>query len=191
MQKGNGGLLPNGSYAGRDLTGYDPRRCREWGDRGVPADLVAVCKDNPCQTTLVTTATDARRALQQGYAIYVCSDVGFGDLGNRTITRDADGYLQGQWPHCMCIAGYQGGKRPGFLIVNSWGSRWLAGHRAFADIPEGSFWADFAVVDRMLMQGDSFAVAGVEGFRLRKIDPADWIVSLPLPRRFDHAFLAP
>ena len=27
--------------------------------------------------------------------------------------------------------------------------------------------------------------------RRRTIDPADWIVSRPTPRRLDHAFLAP
>jgi hypothetical protein len=195
LQKGTGGLLPSGSYAGRELSGYDPRRCREWGNRGLPDDLVKACQENSCQTTLVTTAADARKALQQGYAIFVCSDVGFGAIGNQQITRDSDGFLRpnGQWMHCMCIAGYQGGKRPGFLIVNSWGSRWLAGPPGkFSDIPDGAFWADFTVVDRMLMQGDSYAVAGVEGFRRRKIDPSDWIVSLPFPnsRRLGHAFLA-
>jgi hypothetical protein len=191
LQKGTGGLLPENT---QNLTGYDPQRCRDWGNRGVAADLVKVCKENPCQTTLVTTAADARKALQQGYAIFVCSDVGFGTLGNQQIIRDADGFLrhQGTWPHCMCVAGYQGGKRPGFLIVNSWGSRWLAGPPGkFNDIPDGSFWADFAVVDRMLMQGDSYAVAGVEGFRRRKIDKSDWIVSLPTFQRLNHVFLAP
>jgi hypothetical protein len=187
LQKGTGGLLPNGV---RELTGYDPRRCREWGDRGLPNELVAACRDNPCQTTLVMTAADARRALQQGYAIFVCSNVGFGSLGNEPIRRDADGFLnpRGAWMHCMCIAGYQGGKRPGFLLVNSWGERWLG---RFSDIPPGSFWADVAVVDRMLVQGDSYAVAGVDGFRRRKIEPSDWIVSLPPARRFDHVLLAP
>jgi len=192
LQKGTGGLLPNGAYAGRELTGYDARRCREWGDRGLPNELLAVCKDNPCQTTLVTTAADARRALQQGYAIFVCSNVGFGAIGGQPITRDADGFLRprGVWMHCMCIAGYQGGKRPGFLLVNSWGNRWLSGPAGkFSDIPEGSFWADFDIVDRMMMQGDSYAVAGVDGFRRRKIDPSDWIVSLP--GRADHVFLSP
>lgn len=194
LQKGTGGLLPAGEYAGRALTGYDPRRCREWGDRGVPADLVPACRENPCQTTQVTSAIDARRALQQGYAVFVCSDVGFGDLGAEPIARDADGFLRprGVWPHCMAIAGYQGGTRKGFLIVNSWGPRWVGGPTGrFSDIPEGSFWADFGVVDRMLGQGDSFAVAGVEGFRRRKIEPADWIVSQPTSRRPDHVYLAP
>ncbi len=129
-----------------------------------------------------------------GYAIFVCSDVGFGDLGPGPITRDADGFLKprGVWPHCMCIAGYQGGTRKGFLIVNSWGDRWVAGPVGrFTDIPPGSFWADFATVDRMLKQGDSFAVAGVDGFRRRRIDPTDWTVFHSPPRRFDHALLLP
>jgi hypothetical protein len=191
LQKGTGGLLPLGTYGKLSLNGYDARRCRRWGDAGVPAELIATCRENPCQTTLVNSAADAHTALQQGYAIFVCSNVGFGDLGGEAITRDADGFLRprGEWAHCMCIAGYQGGRRPGFLIVNSWGSRWLAGPPGkFADIPDGAFWADFAVVDRMLKQGDSYAVAGVDGFRRRKIDPSDWIVSQPLPE-FRHVLL--
>ncbi len=194
LQKGTGGLLPKGSHGGQELSAYDPRRCREWGERGVPADLVTVCKDQPCQTTLVTSAADARMAIQQGYALFVCSDVGFGNVGGDAILRDAEGFLKprGTWYHCMCIAGYQGGKRPGFLVVNSWGSRWLGGPSGrFTDIPEGSFWADFTVVDHMVRQGDSYAVAGVDGFRKRKIEPKDWIVSQPQAWRNNHAFLAP
>jgi hypothetical protein len=124
----------------------------------------------------------------------VCSDVGFGDVGGDALIRDVEGYLKprGVWMHCMGIAGYQGGPRPGFLLVNSWGSRWLGGPPGrFTDIPEGAFWADFTVVDRMLRQGDSYAVAGVDGFRKRKIDPSDWIVSPSPNGRADHAFLVP
>lgn len=194
LRSGTGGLLPEGTHAGQALTGYDPRRCRAWGDRGVPAELLTACRQNPCETTLVPSAADARRALQQGYAVFVCSDVGFGEIGASPIRRDADGFLKprGPWLHCMCIAGYQGGSRPGFLVVNSWGDRWVAGPTGrFADIPAGSFWADLVVVDRMLRQGDSYAVAGVDGFRRRKIDPADWTVSQPVSRRLGHAFLLP
>jgi hypothetical protein len=194
LRQGAGGLLPEGTYVGKAVIGYDVSRCRSWGDRGVPAELLPACRDNPCETTLVTSAADARKALQQGYAIFVCSDVGFGDLGPGPISRDADGFLKarGVWPHCMCIAGYQGGPRKGFLIVNSWGDRWVAGPAGrFADVPGGSFWADFVTVDRMLKQGDSYAVAGVEGFRRRRIDSGDWTVFRSTQRRFDHAFLAP
>jgi hypothetical protein len=77
----------------------------------------------------------------------------------------------------MCIGGYQGGTRKGFLIINSWGSGWVRGPPGkFDDIPPGSFWADYAVVDRMLRQQDSYAVSDVSGFKRRKIVPDDWIV---------------
>ena len=171
-QKGVGGALPVGSFGE-----YSVSRCREWGNRGVPAEAVKVCKENPYQSTLVTSAEAARQAIQQGYAIYVCSDVGFGKT--QGAVRDADGFLspRGTWMHCMCIAGYQGGKRPGFLIVNSWGEGFVSGPTGrFTDIPPGSFWADSRVVDRMLKQNDSYAVADVEGFKRRRINPDDWIV---------------
>ncbi len=163
-----GGLLPTA-----DRGPYTVSRCRQWGDQGVPADLVAECQKNPCKTALVTSAEQARIALQQGYAIFVCSDQGF------TQTRDDEGFLRpsGQWLHSMCIAGYRGDARKGFLIINSWGANWVKGPTGkFADIPPGSFWADVATVDRMLKQEDSYAVSDVSGFPRRKLTPSDWTV---------------
>lgn len=190
LSKGVGGLLPTGENGQ-----YSASRCREWGNRGVPAALVAKCKENPCQTTLVTSAAAAKTAIQQGYAIFVCSDVGFGNLNGGPIPRDAAGFLKprGTWYHCMTIAGYQGGARPGFLIVNSWGERWVSGPIGkFADVPPGSFWADVSTVDRMLSQQDSYAVAGVEGFKRRKFEAPDWVVFQKKERMFEPLFaLAP
>lgn len=176
LKAGVGGLLPTGQHGN-----YSVSRCREWGNRGVPANLVPDCQANPCDTTLVTSANQAREALQQGYAIFVCSDQGF------TQVRDKDGFLRpsGTWMHCMCIAGYQGGQRKGFLIINSWGSGWVSGPTGrFDDIPPGSFWADVQTVDRMLKQGDSYAVSDVNGFKRRKILPDDWIVRQRVLRPF-------
>jgi hypothetical protein len=183
-RKGVGGALPIGSYGP-----YSVQRCRQWGDRGVPPDAVKLCQENPYTSTLVTSANAAREALQQGYAIFVCSDQGFANQ------RDQEGFLQprGKWMHCMCIAGYRG-DRKGFLIVNSWGERWVSGPTGkFQDIPPGSFWAEASVVDRMLRQSDSYAVTDVDGFRRRKINPDDWIVAQPRPfKEVDHVFaLAP
>lgn len=167
-QKGIGGALPVGNYGPYSVT-----RCREWGNRGVTGDALVKCKENPYQSTLVTSAEAARQAIQQGYAIFVCSDQGF------SMTRDSEGFLkpQGTWMHCMAICGYRGDARKGFLIVNSWGPDWVKGPTGkFADIPPGSFWADVTTVDRMLRQQDSYAVSDIEGFRRRKINPEDWIV---------------
>lgn len=190
LSKGVGGLLPIG-----DNGAYSVSRCREWGNRGVPASLVAKCKGNPCQTTLVTSAAAAKEAIKQGYAIFVCCDVGFGDLNGGPIPRDADGFLRpkGIWYHCQAITGYQGGARPGFLVTNSWGAGWVTGPVGkYADTPPGSYWVDASVADRMLSQQDSYAVAGVEGFRRRKLEESDWVVSAKKDVMFEPLFaLAP
>lgn len=187
-----GGALARGKYGNHDLTAYDVQRCKQWGTRGVPDELEPEARKHKAKCSLVASATEAKKALQQGYAIAVCSDQGFSN------TRDADGFAraQGSWAHCMAIIGYRADK-PGFLILNSWGSGWITGPKGkFEDTPDGSFWAAESTVDRMLKQGDSYAVANADGFRKRKIDPSDWVVQAQPPirprRNLDHVFaLAP
>jgi len=167
-----GGLLKRGVYGNLDLTGYNTNRCRLWGRTGVPNELEPLAKQNLCTASLVKSASEAKKALQSGYPIAVCSNVGYASQPN----RDADGFLKrsGRWAHCMCIIGYQGGTRPGFFIMNSWGENWVRGPLGKGDPPPGGFWADFASVDRMLEQGDSYAISNVKGFPKQKIDPSDW-----------------
>lgn len=168
-----GGIVGRKVYGKYDLSAYSVERCREWGNKGVPADLKPECLKNLCKYALVKSAEEARKALQQGYPIAVCSNQGF------STQRDSEGFLrpQGQWAHCMFIAGYRGGERKGFLIVNSWGSDWVTGPKgSYADIPDGSFWADVATVNRMMKQEDSYAISGVGGFVREKIKPEEWIV---------------
>lgn len=183
-----GGALARGKYGALDLTAYSVFRCKQWGTRGVPDELEPEARKHKAKCSLVTSAAEAKKALAQGYAIAVCSDQGFSN------TRDADGFAraQGSWAHCMAIIGYRADK-PGFLILNSWGPSWITGAKGkFDDIPDGSFWATEATVDRMLKQRDSYAVANADGFRKRKIDPSDWIVirQPERPRRDFNAFLA-
>ena len=168
-----GGIIARGKYGVHNLEAYSVDLCRKWGQQGVPSDIKPECVKNLCKYALVRSADEARKALQQGYAISVCSSQGFNQ------TRDSEGFLQpqGTWMHCMFIAGYRGGDRKGFLIVNSWGADWVRGPKgSFSDIPDGSFWAEPSVVDRMLKQEDSFAISGVGGFARSKIKPEDWIV---------------
>jgi hypothetical protein len=44
-------------------------------------------------------------------------------------------------------------------------------------MPVAGFWADASVIDRMVKQGDSFALADVAGFPARKVLP-DWFVEV-------------
>jgi hypothetical protein len=173
-----GGALPAKKYDSLDLTTYDLNRCRQWGNSGVPDDLEKYCRENPVTFSQVRTGVDVRRSLNNGYAVFICSNVGFGNLSGQ-LQRDGDGFLRpsGQWNHCMAVLGYQGGARPGFLIVNSWGANWVNGPKGkFDDIPPGSFWCDAGVMDRICSQEDSWAVAGIKGFRARKIRPDDWLI---------------
>lgn len=177
------GVLARGKAVGGkyDLSKYDPRRCRQWGNAGPPADLLPLIKEHPCQDyAQCLSASDCRAALRAGYPIAVCSGQGFAS------TRDKDGFAaaRGSWAHCMAIIGYRGGSRKGFYIENSWGPDWIKGptYPAAGDPaapPEGGFWADWSVVDRMARQKDTWAFSDLVGFPAAN----PWIVQRgPRPR---------
>jgi hypothetical protein len=171
-----GGMLPMEKIGNHDLTTYSPERAREWGRTGVPDDLEAKAKEHPVKgAALVRSWADVKRAISQGYPVPVCSDQGF------TMTRDADGFAKpsGSWAHCMCLIGIRGGSRPGAFCLNSWGDKAHTGPVWPPDAPVAGFWIDAAVVDRMVRQGDSFALSDVVGFPKRRLD---WKVEAPAPR---------
>jgi hypothetical protein len=172
------GLIPRDRYDGADLTAYDEARCRLWGDRGVPDALEAVARKFPVKdTTRITAWADAKKALASGYGIAVCSNQGF------AMRRDANGVARasGSWAHCMCLDGYHtdGGREYGH-ITNSWGGTAHAGPVGWGNPNPDGFWAEAAVVDRMLRQGDSWAFSGATGFP-RRVLP-DWFIRADPPR---------
>lgn len=177
-----GGILAMQQYDGHDLSKFDPARARAWGRTGVPDALEPIAKNHPVKgTALVTTVADCKRAIQQGYPVPICSDQGF------TMERDRDGFArpQGQWMHCMCVIGWRGGARPGFLILNSWGDQAHTGPVWPPDMPVAAFWCDEATMGRIVKQGDSFALSDVQGFPARRV-PLNWDVrATPRPRPFD------
>jgi hypothetical protein len=178
-----GGLVPMGKYPAADLTTFSPSRARSWGRTGVPDDLEPLAKEHPVKgCALVTTWADVKRSVQQGYPVAVCSDQGF------RMERDATGRCrpQGTWPHCMAIIGVRvakDGRSEAGFILNSWGDQAHTGPVWPPDAPVAGFWADASVIDRMVRQGDSFALADVAGFPARHVKP-DWFVrALPRPER--------
>lgn len=157
------------AYAGGkyDLSTYSADRCRMWAAKGVPSEVKEEAKKNPFrQAAMVRTCEEARSALQNGFAINVCSGQGFDDV------RDADGFCraQGSWPHSMSVVAYRGGSRRGFGIWNSWGDNWVKGPVWPEDMPLGFFWCDWDVFERMLRGRDTFAYSDFQGFRIRNID---------------------
>lgn len=165
------GVVPMEQVGEYDLTSYSASRARSWGRTGVPDDLEPAARQHPVKgTALVKSWQDVDRAIRQGYPVSVCSNQGF------TMDRDREGFCsrQGTWNHCMAIIGVKGGRRPGGFVLNSWGDKAHTGPRYPDDAPPAGFWADADVIDRMVRQGDSFALSDAVGFPSRKLP--DWFV---------------
>ena len=172
-----GTLHYNVRYDAETFTEYSGTREKIWGASGVPDSLEKFAKLNRVTTTtLVTTFGEFAAACQSGYATAVCSMQGF------TFKRDSDGFCgpgRTPWSHCLCLIGVRGGKRPGGLVVNSWGANSNSGphYSGIPDAPDSmptffrgcTWWADADVIDRMLSQQDSFSCSQYMGFPPRRL----------------------
>lgn len=165
----NYGILLRQKYGKYDYSRYDGEVADQLGETGVPVELLPICKLHPIQTTaLCRSWEEARDAICNGFPVMLCSNVGFSIRRG----RDKDGFLspgRQPWRHAMCLLGADDNpKRPGGLIENSWGSSWVDGPMRLQ--PEGSFWADASVIDRMCRQGDSVALSNFQGFPLQTLE---------------------
>ena len=166
-----GSLHYGQDYGGTRFDSHSPQRERDWGRNGLPDVLEPFARERRAsETTLCTSFMDVAKAVSNGYACNVCSLQGF------SMSRDEDGFCRpgGTWPHAMCICGIRWGKRPGALIVNSWGASNTVGKHYPHNIPEPvrvcSFWADADVIDRMTKGEDTYTYAGYSGFKATKIE---------------------
>jgi hypothetical protein len=147
---------------------YSGDRAKAWGATGPPQALeVKAAAFKLGAAAMVTTWDELVAAISNGYPVTICTDQGF------VLTRDAQGFCaaKDKWGHCMVIAGVRF-DRPGACILQSWGP----------DVPDGptslgqplwSFWAERAVVETILAEGDSWALSKSPGFDARPI-PAVW-----------------
>ena len=163
----DGGILLRKDYGFVDLSVYDGDLGHRWGSRGVPQEVVEESAKHQVRTvSLVTSVEEARDALANGYAMSVCSDVGF------SSRRDRNGYAKakGSWAHAMawiaCNDTSENGG-PGFLVQNSWGL-WNSGPRKYEQ-PEGSFWITYKTASKMLRERGSWVFSDVDGFPPRKL----------------------
>jgi hypothetical protein len=194
LKSGMGGIVYRERYGDVDLTTYSIPRSQQWGAYGPPAAIgregvkhtarqVALCED---WESLVS-------ALESGFVVPICSNVGFA----ATNVRDADGFLPrgSNWSHCMllCSVKYAAndGKdrnvprmknpRDGVLCINSWGKAWVSGPKHPADQPDGSFWMTRTDAEAILRQSDSFVIGGVNGFKWRDLHHGGWMQPAPEP----------
>lgn len=162
-----GGILLRQKYGEYDLSIYSAIGGR-WGRSGVPRDLVKEAGKHKVRTiSLINTVEQARDAIANGYAISVCSDVGF------SSRRDKYGIAarSGSWGHAMAWIAVDDTREiyneTLFLIQNSWGS-WNSGEKRH-DQPDGSFWIREDVASDMLNQNGSWVFSDVNGFPPRKV----------------------
>jgi hypothetical protein len=152
-------LGSDGSYSGQ--------RAKAWGLSGASASIKQEAGAFKLGSAAqVSTWDELVAALRNGYPVTICTAQGF------NLERDTDGFCRarGRWGHCMFIAGVRF-DRPGACIIQSWGPDTPSGPRAL-DQPSFSFWADRSVVERILGEGDSWALSKSPAFEKRELPPA-------------------
>lgn len=191
LKNGTGGILYRKKYGAIDLTEYDPQRSKEWGAYGCGGrgntTLDKIANQHTARgVALIRNFDEAAAAIEAGMPVVVCCGLSW------STTRDADGFAartpQG-WAHCQCIIGVRYAKngaaagmknpRDGLAVINSWGARWQGGGKNPADQPDGCYWITREDADAALKGGDSFCIAGVNGWRWRDINHTDWQAQPP------------
>jgi hypothetical protein len=152
---------------------YSGQRAKSWGLTGAPADVKAKAAAYKLGgAAKVSTWDELTAAVRNGYPVTICSNQGF------TLERDDQGFCRarGSWGHCMVIGGVRF-DRPGACILQSWGPETPSGPLAL-DQPTFSFWADRAVVERILAADDSWALSKAAAFVQRQLPPSwSWSVA--------------
>lgn len=154
----------------RKLVGdYSGKRAKEWGARGVPAEIkTTAAQFKVGATTLVTTVDEMDAALAN---LYPCAG-GFSQ--GFSMHRDQDGVCrqQGRWGHEECCAGRRtrNGRRQ-YLLLQSWGDQAPDGPTT-DDQPLFSFWIDESAMADILSQRDFLAFSKFPGFDHRPIPSA-------------------
>lgn len=183
VQIGGGGLGGDGSngvWAARGLQQYGTLPAdakgvppysgsvaRAWGRRpGPPAEFLPIAAKNLVKTAAkVTRWEDARDALVNGYPVTIASNVGFA-MRPDNAAKKLYGVPSGSWAHQMCLIGYDPAPEPSFYVINSWGEN--AHGAPLDDAPPGGFWIKSSACQRVVAQGDSFALSEQIGFPARE-----------------------
>ena len=182
------GLLFRQEYAdGRfDLRTYSVSTSRAWGKSGVPNELEPIAREHPVTTVArLSSGAELWAAMGSGYPVPVCSDVGFEGRA------PSDGIMdpRGEWAHCMLFRGrfVHPTKGKCVIVQNSWGnylgrvSVETADHGR-VELPEGCFAIRLAVAERMVKQGDTFAISSLRGFPKRRLTWDDVTINRPMKK---------
>jgi hypothetical protein len=150
---------------------YSGSVARSWGRSGPPDSFITVGKMHLVKSAAkVTSAQQVKEAICNGYPVTAASGVGF----NRMTRRNGKvwGVRSGSWPHQMCFVGWDDAD-DGTYCLNSWGED--AHPTPENGDPPGGFWVEKDDVERMVSEGDSFAISQFDGFPRQR--PRHWFGS--------------
>lgn len=170
------GVIYKRQYPSVDCTVSNPTIEKAWGAFGCGGEgdggrLDAEAKKTPCMyVTQVRTWDELVAAITSGHPVTIASSQGF----SKRLDEQSFDSPSGTWMHQMAVIGVRF-DREGAAVINSWGSylRYTA-PRWPDDLPDGVFWADRKVMERILAQGDSWAISEV-AFKYRDINHTNWL----------------
>ena len=170
------GVIYKQPYPTVDCTESTPEREKEWGAYGCGGEgdagfLDLIAKQVPCMhVAQVETWDELVAAISSGHPVTLASSQGF----SRSLDKDSFARAQGVWQHQMCCVGIRIDIE-GAAIINSWGDYiTYTAPRFPLDLPDGVFWAERKVLERMLSQGDCWAISEV-AFKYRDIVHNNWM----------------
>lgn len=163
-------------YPSVDCTVSNPSIEKAWGAFGCGGEgdrgrLDAEAKKVPClYVTQVKTWAELVAAITSGHPVTIASSQGF----SKRLDAQSFDSPSGTWMHQMGVIGVRF-DREGAAVINSWGSYLkYSAPRWPEDLPDGVFWVDRKVMERILAQGDSWAISEV-AFKWRDINHHNWL----------------
>ena len=170
------GVIYKMPYPTVDCTESTPEMEKSWGAYGCGGEgdnglLDTQAKLVPCMhVAQVENWDELVAAISSGHPVTLASSQGF----ERSLNKDSFASARGVWQHQMCCVGIRIDIE-GAAILNSWGSYLsYTAPRFPADLPDGVFWAERKVLERMLAQGDCWAISEV-AFKYRDIAHNNWM----------------
>jgi len=159
------GAIPQDKYPSLDLSRYDPSVCcGPLSRRGVPDDMEPIAKKFPVKDyEQVKSFDELKYAISNGYPVPVASSQGF----RMELDRNGFGTPSGTWNHSQLIVGYEDESDPCAYVANHWGDCYTGGPK---DWPRGVMKVRSTTIDRMLKEGDSFALSNFVGFPRQTLD---------------------
>lgn len=151
----------------RTLVGpYDGNRAKQWGARGVPAEMkTAAAGFKVGSAALITTLDELDASLANLYPSAGGFSQGF------TMHRDQDGVCRqsGRWGHEQCCIGRRTrNSRRQYCLGQSWGPNVPDGPTT-DDQPNFSFWIDQDAMASILGQQDWLAFSSAPDFEKRDV----------------------